>query len=854
MKIENLTLENNLNTLLIDSPNSNVSTIQIWFKAGSSLEENKNHGIAHFLEHMFFKGSKKYPDMMLAKTVESFGGEINAFTSFDYTCYYINSPANNTLDSVDVLLDMVSNPLFKQEELIPEREVVFEEYRRSVDNASQFNFFKLQKNSFPKYYNHPILGNEKNIKTFSISQLNEFRNNFYNSENALFVVAGKLGDKEKLIKIINEYKLPNGKVSRFPKFNLNKNSQINIHDKPVNQATLTLNIQAPEYTEINSSAEDLALNCLAYGDISPLYQNLVADGSLASGVSGSTMFFSRGGCHFLRLAFPLENTKKVFNLLPKILEKVFKNGFDQDSIDRIRNQYISSKVYEKESIESFAFALGHGFAQTGDIYCEDEFIKKMKGISKSKVLHSLVDIFNRPIHATLQLPQGKDHKSYKPEVEKLIKKINSVASKTKNISSKLKMVSSEHDTEAKLITLKKGVKLVYRYNPMTPTFVLHSYLKGGLSYENETNNGVYNLIAKNINYGYKGKSYLDLKNDLEKKSSYINGFSGRNAYGLTLHGLTEFSDSLIHHYMNLLINPTFPSSYFKLEKELIKRALFLQQEDPVKHCFRSFSNLVFNQHPYAMDIIGTEKSLKKLSKKLIKDTHENALENNELVLTYCGDLDLDTVLEKLNPYLENIPARKKVNLQPKNKISGKKKQHIQLDFDREQVHIMIGKPAFKVKRMEDLYLKVFTTFLAGQSSELFVEVRDKQGLCYSVQPLQNTSLEAGYWGIYIGAGHDKKDQAIKAIKEILNKYQSKGMSKKDFNTVKKMIQGQNLLNIQTNDDYANFYSIAALHNLGFDYQHDSFQKIEDMNFEEFNKFLNKFLIDDWNIVEVGKMS
>ncbi len=111
-----------------------------------------------------------------------------------------------------------------------------------------------------------------------------------------------------------------------------------------------------------------------------------------------------------------------------------------------------------------------------------------------------------------------------------------------------------------------------------------------------------------------------------------------------------------------------------------------------------------------------------------------------------------------------------------------------------------------------------------------------------------------YWGIYIGAGHDKKDQAIKAIKDILNKYQSKGMSKKDFNTVKKMIQGQNLLNIQTNDDYANFYSIAALHNLGFDYQHDSFQKIEDMKFEEFNKFLNKFLIDDWNIVEVGKMS
>ena len=167
---------------------------------------------------------------------------------------------------------------------------------------------------------------------------------------------------------------------------------------------------------------------------------------------------------------------------------------------------------------------------------------------------------------------------------------------------------------------------------------------------------------------------------------------------------------------------------------------------------------------------------------------------------------------------------------------------------------MIGKPSFKAGTKEEFYLKMLTIYLAGQSSELFVEVRDRKGLCYSVQPLQNTSLEAGYWGIYIGAGHDKKDQAIDAIKEILNKYQKNGMSKTDFVTVKKMIQGQNLINIQTNEDYANFYSIAALHNLGFDYQHDSFKLIDEIKYEDFNKFLSKFLVDDWNLVEVGRMS
>ena len=168
---------------------------------------------------------------------------------------------------------------------------------------------------------------------------------------------------------------------------------------------------------------------------------------------------------------------------------------------------------------------------------------------------------------------------------------------------------------------------------------------------------------------------------------------------------------------------------------------------------------------------------------------------------------------------------------------------------------------FMISRIEPLYVVscIFvnsfktTTFLAGQSSELFVEVRDRQGLCYSVQPLQNTSLEAGYWGIYIGAGHDKKEAAIKAIKTILEKYRKKGFSKKDFELTKKMIHGQNLLNVQTNEDYANFYSIAALHDLGFDYQHKSFQKIDEMNYQDFNQFLKKFLVDDWNIVEAGRL-
>lgn len=852
MKIEQKVLENKLRTIFVDSPGSQVTSVQIWFRAGSALEGKDNNGIAHFLEHMFFKGTKKYPNMMLAKTVESFGGEINAFTSFDYTCYYINGPSANILDIIDVLLDMVSNPIFSMDDLIPERDVVFEEYRRSIDSASQFNFFKVQKNSFPKEYRSPILGSEKSIKSFTQEQLTNFRNDFYNIENAALIVAGDLSKKDKILALINQYQLPSGKQSNFSKFKLKKNQTISTHEKSVNQATITFTIQAPEYDERKGAIEDLAVNCMAFGDISPLYKDLVAKNSLASGVSASSMFFSNGGCHFLKLAFPLESFSEIAQELPKSIGSLFEKGFSKKEIDRIKNQYISSKIYEKETIESFSFALGHGFAQSGDIHCEETFIKNMKDATSTQVNDALLDIFSRPMHAVIQLPNGTTTTQYAEDVELLTQKINQKVEtilKNKKVS---QFIESEYDPETKCLDLAKNIKLIYRQNLMTPTFTFHCYIKGGVSHETLETNGIYNLISKNITYGYKGFDYEDLKSELDQKSSYINGFSGKNAYGLTLHGLSEHFDSLVEHYFGTLLQPSFPAKYFKLEKELIKRTIHIQKEDPVKNCFKTFNNLVFNSHPYSFDMIGNEVSLRKITRTKVIDLHKQSIDSSQIVFTYCGDLDLETVKAKVLDQAQTLLSKKRSIKKIKNKIKPQNGVHTFIPFDREQTHIMIGKPAFKINTKEDLILKMFTTYLSGQSSELFLEVRDRQGLCYACQPLHFTALEAGYWGIYIGAGFDKSKRAIEAIRVILDQYKDHGIKKTEFLRIKKMIQGQNAIGIQTNDDYASFYSIGVLHDLGLDFQHESFKDIQQITHKEFNEFLKDFLDTEFNIIEVGR--
>ena len=284
MKHKIITLSNGLKTLFIHSPGCSAATIQMWFQAGSTYETSTNSGIAHFLEHMFFKGTQKRPAQKLAFDTESYGGGINAFTSFDYTCYYINSPNSKIKNSVDILLDMVSNPLFKQEELVPERGVVFEEYLRSQDNPGQSFFHEVQNNFFNKNYQKAILGNPETIMKFTQKQLRDFRNKHYNQANAFFIVAGDLSSEfptNQLIKQIESFSIPKGKKETKPSFELIKKTKFFIHKKDIKSSSFSLMINSPEIDHKNAAIEDVALSALGYGESSPLYRDLVISSSLA---------------------------------------------------------------------------------------------------------------------------------------------------------------------------------------------------------------------------------------------------------------------------------------------------------------------------------------------------------------------------------------------------------------------------------------------------------------------------------------------------------------------------------------------------------------------------------------------
>ena len=855
MKIKQLIADNNLRTTFVQYPESKSSTLQFWFRAGSSLETKEDYGLAHFLEHMFFKGTKKRPGSKLTKAIENLGGEVNAFTSFDYTCYYINCPQNTTLKCLEILLDMVANPEFPSVDIPAEREVVHEEYKRSIDGPSSYLFHQIQKNSFMGSYAHPILGSPKTILKFTKRQLQKFRNNFYNTSNAMLIIGGDIPNLRPYLKSINSFKFPNGPISEYKKFKLRSKNSINLHKKDVKMLVVSIVYESLSHQDTNLPAEIIAINCFGHGESSTMYNDLIEKNAYANSFGASNLQFNNGGILTIRIGLPIENLEDCVKCFSQSLEKLIENGFDEETLQKIKNQYIASKVYEQESIEQFTFSLGHSFAQAEDIYSENAFIEQISTLSINEVNKAFRNIFSRPFHLNIQVPdQVKEITNKHPQItylEKNLTRIQKELSKDKKSPAKKNLNTSKHDKNVHLLELRPGIKLLYKQNAITPTFCLHQYIMGGLCFENSDNNGIHYLISQLLGKSHPTLDSYNLSKRLDFLSSSIGGFTGKNTYGLTLHGQTKDIKELIDLFLSMALKPEFRENDFKNELEFQRRQLEAHEKDPIKMCFKNFNQHQFPGHSFGMNIHGELDSIKNFQLKQITKYHQENLHTNPMIFSFVGSAPIELVQETLRSALKDFSSRKNKTIEKTPSFKKNSTNSLYIPFQREQAHFFYGKRIGGINTLENTYLKILTQYLSGQSSELFVEVRDKQGLCYSVLPIHSSGLQLGFWGIYMAQGPEKTEASFKAIKTLLQKIGKKGFSKSQLEQVKKTINSKSLMGLQTNEDFASAYSVFELYQLGFDYYYKSIEKINKVQLNAFNLFLKKFLNDDFISVICG---
>ena len=412
-KYQKTKLKNGLEVYFVPlNKGSGVISVDVFYKVGSRDEILGKTGIAHMLEHMNFKSTKKHKAGEFDKIVKGFGGVNNASTGFDYTHYYIKASKDNLSKSLELFADMMQNLSLKDSEFQPERNVVAEERRWRTDNDPYGTlYFKLFESAFSYHSYHWLpIGYYDDIMNWSIEDLREFWSTYYQPKNAFLMIVGDT-DKKSAFDLAKKHfeGVPNR--ANLPKLHQiepeqNGAKKVIIHkDSAVDIVAIAFKIPAFNHEDI------VALNALSEylsgGKSSILERELIDKKQLANSINAFAMSLKDAGLFvFAAVCNPGVSAKQIQKELHKIIKECKKELVNASELEKIKNTLKASLVYSMSSASGVARILGDYIAN-GDISPLYELEQKTAKLSAKDLQKTAQKYFDKEQMTTIILKAKK---------------------------------------------------------------------------------------------------------------------------------------------------------------------------------------------------------------------------------------------------------------------------------------------------------------------------------------------------------------------------------------------------------------------------------------------------------------
>jgi predicted Zn-dependent peptidase len=369
-------------------------TVGIWVRAGSVTETEGDNGISHLIEHMLFKGTEKRTSKQIAMEIDNMGGQINAFTAKECTCYYIKMIDEKLDDGLEVLSDLFLNSVFDEKELEKEKGVVLEEIAMYNDTPDEVahelissTFFKgtpLEKS---------ILGPAENIRSFLREDIIRYKNKYYGSSNIVIAVAGNF-DRDKLMGLLNRYFgqgcTPDVPASDLKVDNLNMNRKNAFVKRDIEQAHLCLAFPGCAYDDRKRFALSVLNNLTGSSMSSRLFQKIREEMGMAYAVYSYPAFYSTTGMFGIYAGTTQKNTQIVLELIVQEMQRLKKDNITREEFIQGREQLKGNYILALESTSAKMNAIGKGKLLTGKLMTEEETITMVDKITYNDVF-DLVD-------------------------------------------------------------------------------------------------------------------------------------------------------------------------------------------------------------------------------------------------------------------------------------------------------------------------------------------------------------------------------------------------------------------------------------------------------------------------------
>jgi len=407
-KYESKTLSNGMEIVAVKLKKNSVATVDVFYKVGSRNEVMGKSGMAHMLEHLNFKSTKNLKMGEFDEIVKGFGGVNNASTGFDYTHYYINSANQNVDKSMELFAELMQNLNLKNEEFLPERDVVAEERRWRTDNNPTgylyFNLFNLAFGYHP-YHWMPI-GFMDDILSWKIEDIKEFHDRFYQPSNAVMIVAGDIEPQDVFAKAAKHFEgiKNNGDIAPVhTKESTQEGEKRAVVYKDSNVDMLALAYKIPNYEHDDIVALSAISEILSSGKSSRLQKELVDKKRLVNSIYGYSMDLKDPSL-FIFVAICNEGVKAetVEKEILKEIEKLKTKGVESGELEKIKVNSKADFIFSLESSSHVADLFGGYFAR-GNVKPLLEYEEKLSKLTADDIVKAANKYFTDDTKTTIIL-------------------------------------------------------------------------------------------------------------------------------------------------------------------------------------------------------------------------------------------------------------------------------------------------------------------------------------------------------------------------------------------------------------------------------------------------------------------
>lgn len=780
------TLSNGLTILVRPVHDIPKVSTQLWYNVGSKDEKSGEKGIAHFIEHMLFKGTKKLSECDINLITHKLSGYANAFTSYDYTGYLFDFPSQNWLEALPILADCMRNATFKEAFLNSELKAVIQELKLYKDDYTRSLIELLVSAIFSDHpYHNPIIGYKQDLWSLSRENLVHFYEHHYVPNNATLIVVGDAEPDDVFKRAEKEFgHFPASK--NYKKEEFYHSPDLISHAVTIYRDTkiplIILAWQIPGAKTANDYLIDIVSWIIGSGKGSRLYKKLVDELQLVTDLEAFTYdLFDQGIFFIFFQPKDIATLQQIVAVIQEELHELSEAAVSQQELTRAIKKIEIEHLALLENHQKQAYGIGRFYLATQD----EQYLYTYTHAPKDHLVYQIKDFvrsYLRPslMHKGAVLPLAPEERSYWIQLQEISDQEDERVLKQRSRTEVVEEGKCVTEIQArppkpftfaraKMLYLDNGLKVLYCNNPLLPKIDILIDFDAKQEYDPAGKEGVCSFVALLLVEGTKNYSAQELIDTIESLGMTLQTTPGF----LTLSMLAADLPKGLELLQEILVYATFPQEAIEKVRAQMLADLDEFWDNPAQFVTQLARQEIYREHPSSKNVLGTVEGINAITREDIVDFYKRYMSPKAARLAIVGDISQYDIQHLLGQKLfawQGKPVEPLV-YPPLEPV---KRHEIAYPILRDQTALCYA--GLSVARMDQDYEKlllfdqIFTGGVLGSMASRLFDVREQTGLFYTIggSLVYRVDKQRGLIIVKTIVSNDRLSEAEHAIEHVIN--------------------------------------------------------------------------------------